>query len=151
MISGQRLLLSICPRCARGSTNHLSHLAAALVRKAGGNACIDVFTFHVYAGDVATVARLVGTLKAVHPAGKQVHVTEFGWNVQEVGEARQAANLAATIVALAGTSWINVAMPYEMVDDPWVSTYRMGLWRGDLSPRPAVEAMRVAIAAVRRK
>jgi len=43
-----------------------------------------------------------------------------------------------------------VALIYELIDDPTITAYQLGLLRSDGSARPAVAAVRKAIAHYRR-
>ena len=122
----------------------------AVLTRSNGLHYADVVSFHAYAGDLTTFRSLVSKILAVLPSGKPIYLTEFGWDAKTLGEAVQASRLASTIAYLAGLGRIRVALIYELIDDPTITAYQLGLLRSDGSARPAVAAVRKAIAHYRR-
>ena len=116
----------------------------------GGYGYLNLVSFHAYADTVALFDASVGRLLSIIPKGKPIYLTEFGWDSRAYGQTTQANDLTGAIAYLATTHRVQVAMIYSMRDNTATDVRTFGLLRYDLSAKPAVAAVRAAIARYRR-
>jgi hypothetical protein len=136
-----------------------------VLRDRGAAELLDVVTHHAYSCDPKTFGKLLtgfkilgftyktGIRQMLTEAGlanKPFWLTEFGCDALRHGEEGQARALVAKLRILRDLPWIENAFVYELVDDArYTERFRRGLLRADSTPRPAVDAIRALIPALR--
>jgi hypothetical protein len=127
----------------------------------GGGAWVDVLSHHIYGdldfsqkvsgfkrGRIIYRNGLVQMLQKTGLWGRELWITEMGMDARAKGGETQAKVITGQLNVLCAETWIRKAFIYVLKDDP-NSSEQFGLLRGDLSPRPAFEALRQWQAAGR--
>lgn len=105
----------------------------------GGRGYFDAMAGHPYATpdvDTTGIAWLRSTMDGKGDTYKPIWLTEYGWNVNQVGEQNQATYLEDSLNDFAAISSVTIATFQIIADIPASNTYK-GLTLQSLNPRPA--------------
>jgi hypothetical protein len=107
----------------------------------------DRFAFHVYTATFGSVAPdaiqqylvLLGSLRSDHGDLAKVFITEHGWPTPQVSEATQAHNLDVALGVYEAHDEVELTSVYRLNENCPAPNVCWGLFRGNRSPKPAVD------------